>query len=129
MSTTQFVLTLVTSLLASNALAVAITLYFTRGKTRAEAGEIGARSHLTEAEVSANYLNQIHELINQLKSGLKQIEATQNALNDCTRDKAGVEIKLRESEAERNHVEKTLNFVRQQNTDYEKELIELRKQR
>jgi hypothetical protein len=125
-STTQIVLTIIGAVLGSNALSVGITLYFTRRRTEAETQKTGAEAQKAEAEASGLYVDQIKALVSDLRVGLKEVDQTHNALNECLKLKAGVEIRVKEVEADNAHLERALKLANEEREVKERELSDAR---
>jgi hypothetical protein len=104
----QLALTLAVAVVGSSALTAFITLYFTRpkttaeaGKLTAEAGKLAAEAHRVDADASKVDAESMALYVAEIREGFNRWKAAMDDWGECVRQKADVEGRLKETEAEK----------------------------
>lgn len=125
MATSQVILAIVAAVLSSTVLSSAVTAYFMRRRTHAEAGKFVADAHLSDAEASKTYVEQVQSVIGNLVEWMPKLQEAYSATEQCRREKLEAEIAKREAEAERDRSEKYAEGLRIQVVELQREVTDL----
>ncbi len=125
-------LQLTVAVLGSGALSTGLTLYFTRGKTDAEATSIYAAAHKTDADANRTEAEAMRVYMDEVRAGLERWKAATLDWSECVKEKSAAETRASEADArwreeatERERIEKYAEGLRLQKVAADAEITRL----